>query len=814
MGWRRWGGAGLGALALGGACGGAPSPPAAPLAAPAALVDVLGPSAHTGPAARQRVLIGPGVPGPGEAGPVAPGAALVLSAGDAPWETTLAAPARSRCTARVRVDTEGRDGLLLETGAGMVVTEERSGRVVATHAPAAGLRGTAGAVQQLSFETGARTRALRLRLDPGAGGGSGTARFSELWLACGGPWAAVRGGLGPEAPLIGRLAVGDDSRPALLAAGGSRWRVGVAPGPAGAELRTALGRDDRSAGPLCGRVELDGALLAETCVAAGADWAPLTVALPPGPPGWLELVVAAGRGPRVGGWADPRLVPATGPAGAGERPDILVVLVDTLRADAVGPDTPWLSSLMASSTVFRNARSPSPWTLPSAASLLTGLWPGQHGAGWRLRREWSSGRRNTAQKRLLDHAGLQPGVATVAAGLRATGHQTAAFVSNHYLSPAFGLAAGFDRFVHYDGNSPAGLGAVLPALDRFLAAAPRSDGPRFVLVQAFEPHLPYRVRPPEPPPAALVGAMEQEEGGAWLVRDHLPATTADPAALRAAYQSEVRWLDAQLPALVSRLPGAVVAITADHGEAFGEHGSFGHGQDLSEELLRVPLVLHLPGAAPAVVDTPVGLVDLAQTLRALGGAPPVGPGRDLRGPLVPADQQLGFVHRGPDRVGLVRGAAKLVRSLPAGGLDPVVGAALDRWEGTGPDGAPLPAGAARGPLAAALDGVLGASLPGHHLRCGPGTAATLTSPTALLRQVVLVQGPATDVGLPPGQRSLALRVGPEDPPLWVVVEAAGGATPTLSPPGACTLHAVGVGAAGALTPDQQAALAAIGYLAP
>jgi arylsulfatase A-like enzyme/Tfp pilus assembly protein PilF len=258
------------------------------------------------------------------------------------------------------------------------------------------------------------------------------------------------------------------------------------------------------------------------------------------------------------------------------RPSILLVTLDTTRADAIGPEaeaveTPAFDALAARGRRFRRAYATAPETLPSHASMMTGLLPAGHGV------------RQNAQP-------LAAGLPLAAERLRGAGYSTAAFVSAFVLARRFGLARGFDA---YDDAMPAGLAERTSAetADRtlaFLAAQPRR--PLFLWVHFFDPHAPYE--PPEP-----FRARHRDRP----------------------YHGEVAAMDAQLARVVSAFEtwaggAAAIVVAGDHGEGLGDHGERQHGILLYEATMRVPLALAGPGVAPGIDDTPVSVRRVHHTL--------------------------------------------------------------------------------------------------------------------------------------------------------------------------------------------------------
>lgn len=285
-------------------------------------------------------------------------------------------------------------------------------------------------------------------------------------------------------------------------------------------------------------------------------------------------------------------------------PTVVVVSIDTLRADHVGPRsdgdavslTPALDELAADSAVFDAAWTVSPLTVPAHATLLCGQLPPLHG----LRTNHPAGRLTP----------LQTGGRTfpmLAEVFRDQGHRTAAFVSASVLrDDRTGLGHGFDV---YDAPPPAAPGALHDSERRgaqTVAAAldwiGHEDRPAFLFVHLFDPHFPYDAPAPW-------GAGPSERG------------------TRLGYEREVAYADHCVGLLLDGLRAAglgdaVVVVTADHGEGLGEHGEATHGYLLHEATLHVPLIVHAPGRlAPRRSERVVSLAQVAPTIVTLAGLP-------------------------------------------------------------------------------------------------------------------------------------------------------------------------------------------------
>jgi len=333
---------------------------------------------------------------------------------------------------------------------------------------------------------------------------------------------------------------------------------------------------------------------------------------------------------RALGWLALGLLVA-GSACAPPRPrNLVLVSIDTLRPDLLGcygherPTSPALDTLAAGGVLFETALAAAPWTLPSHASLLTGLYPSRHG----VRRAG---------------AVLPDDVVTWAAWLRERGFTTSAIVNSHWLGRETRLERGFDGFVWVEENvrrrRPSRVGELAA---RWLAEGPAE--PFFLFLHFYDVHSDYaslpsyeeRFRQPYDGPAD--GSTRQlravREGRASLGPD-------DVRHLLDLYAAGVRQMDDALARLLRALrdlglrENTLLVVTSDHGEEFLEHEGVLHGRTQYEEVLRVPLILAGPGVPAGVrVREPVSLVDVMPTALTLLALPaPAGlDGLDL-GPL-------------------------------------------------------------------------------------------------------------------------------------------------------------------------------------
>lgn len=317
-----------------------------------------------------------------------------------------------------------------------------------------------------------------------------------------------------------------------------------------------------------------------------------------------SLLVAA-----VGAWLSS--VPIPGCTGEDEsRPNILLLSLDTLRADHLGAygyerDTsPVFDRLARESVLFEHAIAQHPYTLPSHRSLFQSRYAFEEDKPYLAELLW------------------------------ARGYRTVALTGGGYLAASFGFDRGFDRYEQH----PAGLRALLPIVRRWMAESPGGPEPFFLFLHTYDIHTPYQ---PSHPFRELYTRKGYQgpvlpELTARLQTDYLGLTPASRASLEvewneedrhqfeALYDGGIREADARLGELLRILDEAgrwdwdrdVLAIVSDHGEEFWDHDSIGHGSTLYEEVIRVPMLLRLPGGAHGGrrVRGTVELMDLAPTL--------------------------------------------------------------------------------------------------------------------------------------------------------------------------------------------------------
>ncbi len=290
-----------------------------------------------------------------------------------------------------------------------------------------------------------------------------------------------------------------------------------------------------------------------------------------------------------------------------ERPNVVIVIVDTMRADHMGAygyhrdTTPGMDSLARAGTIWTNARGQASWTLPAITSIFTGRSARAHGTGINP----SSG----------SVSGIGPDIPTMATILGEEGYNTAAFFNVFLLNEQFGFHRGFDTFNCH----PKGLGRAGETVDEALDWLDEQSGddPFFLAVHLFDPHDPYA----PPAPYDTMWGDPSREDSVWIFTPE--GAIADPEQrqhLIDSYDGEIAWTDSQLSRLMAGVRSSgmagntLIIVTADHGEEFLEHGYGGHGRTLFEEIVHIPLIMSGYGVPPGEVrDCPAAQMDILPT---------------------------------------------------------------------------------------------------------------------------------------------------------------------------------------------------------
>jgi len=372
--------------------------------------------------------------------------------------------------------------------------------------------------------------------------------------------------------------------------------------------------------------------------------------------------------------------------GGAERPNVVLLVLDTLRADRLSawgrPEriTPHLDRLARRGLLFGRARATSSWTVPSTAALITGRYPDVPGV-----------ERGKAPA-------VAPDSATLAERFADHGYVTGGFSANFVLDGFRGFHRGFDTWYLAPYQDARLTAAELNQRALHWARA-QGEGPLFLYLHYMDPHEPYDA-PSIRRPHGRAGPFSIERGHRWRDGTILPLLMGwdelegpeERELIEGWYHEEVAYLDRCIGRFFASLRAAgllentVLLVTADHGEEFGDHGFWSHGFSLYREMLHVPLLLTSPVLGPGagtVEPSPVSLLDITPTLLSLAGLPPPhGPahGRSL---LDPSPQRTLFAATAacglPPRYSAFDGRYALVRIDPdaAGAVKP--GSRAARW---------------------------------------------------------------------------------------------------------------------------------------
>jgi arylsulfatase A-like enzyme len=295
-------------------------------------------------------------------------------------------------------------------------------------------------------------------------------------------------------------------------------------------------------------------------------------------------------------WSNPTVYAAAAPAT--RSPNVILISLDTLRADRLStygyghPTSPFMDAAFGrSGVVFEHCTAAATNTSPSHMSMMTGLQPSEHGVTSGLKR-------------------LPPWIPTLAELARAAGVETAAFTEDGWLGVQHGFGRGFN--VYGENRSPdmmAPTGQVDATFGRAKEWLKRNRGrPFFLFLHTFQVHDPYAA------PEAYRGLFKEATN---------PPNTRVPAYAREesiGYDQEIRYTDDELRMLYESLvelgldQDTVFIVTADHGEAFGEHGYLRHSAHPYDEVAQVPLLFKGPGIEPRRVPDAVAHVDIAPTV--------------------------------------------------------------------------------------------------------------------------------------------------------------------------------------------------------
>ena len=428
----------------------------------------------------------------------------------------------------------------------------------------------------------------------------------------------------PRRVAVEDVSVGSVDRRAIVLAPGAQvdWFVEV---PTDGTLVFGSGLDAQSSGVLVLQIDSDGAAGSTQRLDARAAWSDQQVSLKQ-PTGKIARVRFRNEGTADVALSDARIVRRTGEALVIDEParNVVVLLIDTLRASKLQAyypktrvKTPTVDTFASEGTLFERSQSPENWTKPSVASVLTSLHPATH---------------NTKQ----DASKLPKSALMLSEVYQKAGFQTASFIANGYVSNAFGFDQGWDHYTNYIREARNTTASnVFGEAEGWIEK--NKDGRFFVYIQTIDPHVPYD------PPAKFLEMYDSlpYNGQVQNRRTHLMLddakknpkkyafTKRDKEHIEALHDGEISYHDEYFGKFLTKLrelgldENTLIVVTSDHGEEFQEHGSWGHGHSVYQELLGVPLMFRWPGVIPANtrIGPVVSTLDIGPTVLEATGVP-------------------------------------------------------------------------------------------------------------------------------------------------------------------------------------------------
>ena len=426
--------------------------------------------------------------------------------------------------------------------------------------------------------------------------------------------------------MVASVRLGEEERPALAVSRSStlRYHLHV---PKDGVLGFGIGLEGEGDAPFAIEVSVEDQpsveLLSGT---ATSSWSDRTVDLSRFAGQTVRIDLRAeGNGPGRVAWNSPRiLVPERAERSLEPAKNVIVLVVDTLRADKLRPfnaqtrvETPAVDRFASEGVVFELAQSPENWTKPAVASILTGLHPQTH-------------------QQKTGEAALPGSALLLSEHLKDNGFATGSFIANGYVSDRFGFDQGWDDYTNYirEGGSTEARD-VFDAAGNWIEA--HKDGRFFAYIQTIDPHVPY-----DPPgefvrmydPSEYDGQVRPRMTGDLLEKakrrpPEVLFDARDKRRIEALHDGEITQHDRFFGTFLERLAAlgvsddTLIVVTSDHGEEFDDHGSWGHGHSVYQELLHVPLMFRLPNRLPAgaKVSHAVSTLDVSSTVTELLGVP-------------------------------------------------------------------------------------------------------------------------------------------------------------------------------------------------
>ncbi|MGB8328521.1 MAG: sulfatase [Polyangiales bacterium] len=428
----------------------------------------------------------------------------------------------------------------------------------------------------------------------------------------------------PRAVTVERINIAGVERRAIVLVPGAQvdWFVEI---PEGASLVFGAGLGAQGDGRLTLQIASDGFVGPTKTIESGAAWADHQIPLSE-VAGAVTRLRFRNEGTNDLALSDVRVVRRMGELVAIDEParNVILLLVDTLRASKLQAyypktrvKTPTIDQFASQGTLFERSQAPENWTKPSVASVLTSLHPATH--------------------RTKEDASKLPKSALMLSEVyQKAGFKTASFIANGYVSNAFGFDQGWDHYTNYireERNTQASN--VFGEAEGWIEK--NKEGRFFVYIQTIDPHVPY-----DPPakylqmydPAPYNGQI-QNRRTALMLDDakknpgKYKFTQRDKEHLEALHDGEISYHDEYFGKFLAKLrelgldENTVIVVTSDHGEEFQEHGSWGHGHSVYQELLGVPLMFRWTGVIPAGlrIGPVVSTIDIGPTVLEATGIP-------------------------------------------------------------------------------------------------------------------------------------------------------------------------------------------------
>jgi arylsulfatase A-like enzyme len=436
--------------------------------------------------------------------------------------------------------------------------------------------------------------------------------------------ASAEAGNAPRRVAVEQVTVGGVARPAIVIAPGAQvdWFVEV---PEAGTLVFGSGLGSAGPGVLALQIDSDRSAGSTMRIDIRGSWNDQQISLKR-PAGEIVRVRFRNEGSTDVALSDVRVVRPVGDVVTIDEParNVVVLLVDTLRASKLQVyypktrvKTPTIDTFASQGTFFERSQSPENWTKPSVASILTSLHPATH-------------------KTKQDASKLPKSALMLSQVYQKAGFKTASFIANGYVSNAFGFDKGWDHYTNYirearNTNASNVFGEAEGWIEK------NKDGRFFVYIQTIDPHVPYD------PPAKFLEMYDPKpyNGQVKNRRTHLMLddakknpkkyafTKRDKERIEALHDGEISYHDEYFGKFLVKLQelgldeNTIVVVTSDHGEEFQEHGSWGHGHSVYQELLGVPLMFRWPGVIPAGtrIGPVVSTMDIGPTVLEATGVP-------------------------------------------------------------------------------------------------------------------------------------------------------------------------------------------------